>query len=262
MNKLYKNKDWLEKKYIEEEKLDRQIAKMCRVNQDVIGNWRKKFNIKTRSCGEREHLSKGNHCNLSSESLEWINGELLGDGRLNSISPYSAQFLYSSSKEEYINYVSKTLNSFGIKQTGKIYKSITKINNYGPYFGYYYFSLNYEELLPIWKKWYPNGKKIVPKDLILTPLTCRQWYIGDGCLDCLNRHPCIILSTQGFTTIDVERLKKELIKLGLNGTRQPASNIIHISVYSTKDFLNYIGPCPVKCYQYKWNYYKKKEDVK
>ncbi|GAJ16965.1 unnamed protein product, partial [marine sediment metagenome] len=38
---------------------------------------------------------------------------------------------------------------------------------------------------------------------------------------------------------------------GFQCTRE-SDNKIHISTKSTKDFLNYIGPCPVKCYEYKW----------
>ncbi|GAH48227.1 unnamed protein product, partial [marine sediment metagenome] len=116
-----------------------------------------------------------------------------------------------------------------------------------------------EELLSIWKKWYPNRKKIVPRDIKLTPLTVRQWYIGDGCLVPHNSgRSHIILCTEGFPIADVKWLADKLINLGFKAT-QYVSNISHISVYSTEDFLNYLGPCPVKDYKYKWNYYKRKE---
>lgn len=255
MIKLYQDKKWLKKKYIDEESSSPQIAKLEKVNSQTINNWRKKFNIITRSRGERQHLATGNHCNLSQEALEWINGELLGDACVQSYSSYSAQFCYTSKFPDYINYVSETLKSFGINQTGKIYLLITKFKQYGPsYTAFTYSSLKYAELLPIRKKWYPRGKKIVPRDLKLTPITCRQWYIGDGCLSSSkNFRPYIYLCTQGFTISDVEYLIKKLIKLGFKVTRQLYKNIIHISVHSVKDFLNYIGPCPVKRYQYKWN---------
>lgn len=107
------------------------------------------------------------------------------------------------------------------------------------------------------KKWYPKGKKIVPKDIVLTPLTIRQWYIGDGCLyrPPKNGRPRITLHTTGFPMLDVKWLIERLIKLGFKTTYQPHNNSIYISVYSVKDFLNYIGPCPVEDYQYKWDYY-------
>jgi len=32
------------------------------------------------------------------------------------------------------------------------------------------------------------------------------------------------------------------------------NNVIGISTYSTKQFLDYSGSSPVECYKYKWNY--------
>lgn len=194
---------------------------------------------------------KRNHCNLSKEGIEWINGELLGDGCLQSRSKYSAQFTYTSKHLKYCEYVKNTLEFFGILG-GKINKRYHK--NLGN-ITYHYRSLCYPELLVIRKKWYPKGKKIVPKNIELTPLICRQWYIGDGSLlHQEKKRPHLYLATNGFTILDVEWLVKQLIKLGFKTTRQPALNIVSISVYSTKSFLNYIGVCPVECYSYKWNY--------
>ena len=258
MNKLYRNKEWLERKYIGEEKSDRQIANEYGVVSGTVGYWRKKFNIITRNRGEAIHLAKANHCTLSSEAIEWINGELLGDGRLMSYSKYSAQFAYGSKFFDYCKYVSETLNSFGINQCGKINEHYYKEMNC---YTYFYGSLYYEELLPIHKKWYLYGKKIVPRDLELTPITCRQWYIGDGSLQlpkCLTFLPYIVLCTCGFSIDDVEFLKEKLNNLGFKATRYNCNNLIHISTKSTKNFLSYIGPCPVNFYQYKWDYYKKR----
>ncbi len=36
--------------------------------------------------------------------------------------------------------------------------------------------------LPYKEKWYPNGKKIIPRDIELTPLTLAIWFCDDGCL--------------------------------------------------------------------------------
>ena len=251
--KLYQTKEWLESIYSKDKNSDPKIAMICKVSQPTIGNWRKKFCIKTRPHGESIHLQNTNCCNLDSKSISWISGELLGDGCIQSNSNYSACFAYTSKYLEYIKYVSNILKSSGIEQAGKIGNLC-----FGIYHGYEYTSRNYAELLPIRKKWYPQGKKIVPRDIKLTPLVCRQWYIGDGCLTHSKTSSCILLSTCGFPIPDVEFLKEGLLKLGFKSTRQPSGNTIRISVYSTKDFLNYIGPCPVQCYQYKWNYYNKK----
>ena len=251
LNAIYKNKEWLIKKYIDEKLSTVYIAKICKVCGETILYQLKKNNITRRSFSESVHLAKANHCDLSIEALHWLYGELLGDGCLYKVSPYSARFQYASKHKEYIQYISNSLKSFGIKQSGRINKHKHKKHN--SYY-YSYKSYSYIELLPIYNKWYPDGKKIVPKDIVLTPLVCRQWYIGDGTLKCpVYERPSIRLCTNGFKVDDVNWLVKQLNKLGFKATRQPADNIIHILVDSVEDFLNYIGGCPVKCYEYKWN---------
>ena len=257
--KLYRNKEWLKNKYIDEKLSTTQISKLCNSGETVIGNWLRRLDIPIRSCGESLHLVRANHCDLSKKAIEWINGELLGDGYLCKVSSWSALFHYSSQYNEYIQYIERVLKQFGI--LGKFYK---RINKKSGNYDYSFYSKTYSELSPIRKQWYPEGKKIVPKDIELTPLTCRQWHIGDGCLrHPKNGRPSIRLSTDSFSIIDVNFLVKKLNNLGLKAMRQPSSNRIVISVYSTKDFLNYIGKCPVKCYQYKWDYIKevKKNDA-
>ena len=41
-------------------------------------------------------------------------------------------------------------------------------------------SHSYAELLEERKRWYPNNKKIVPKDIRITSTSCYWWFIGDG----------------------------------------------------------------------------------
>ncbi len=248
--KKHKDRNWLKGKYIDEKLSTVQIAKLCNCDSSTISYWLNKFNITIRSCGEGVYIRKTNHCDLSTEARQWLDGELLGDGCL-VFSNRSAKFSYGSKYKEYINYISDTLNSFRIKQAGKIRKYYYKKLSY-----YYYNSLSYAELLIIRKRWYPdNKKKIIPRDLKLTPLLLRQEYIGDGSLVHRKKHrPSIVLSTCGFPIKNVEWLVDELGKKGFKATRRPSNNIINISTYSTKDFLQYIGNCPVKCYQYKFNY--------
>ncbi len=169
---------------------------------------------------------------------------MLGDGCLQTYSYLSAWFAYTSKHLEYIHYVADTLAEFGITRAGKIHTNS----------GYYsYASLCYVELFPVWMDWYIYGGKQVPKDIELTPVVCRQWYIGDGCL-CKSPTgtPYINIATCGFLPVDVLWLVYRLKALGFHATHQPSRNTICISTRSTKDFLSYIGECPVKCYKYKW----------
>jgi hypothetical protein len=247
----YKNKNWLIDKYISEKLSANEIGKLCGKTKLTIYNWLKKYNIPRRSIGEASHLKQTHYCNLSQEAIEWINGELLGDGCLQKTSKYSARFQYTSKHKKYIEYIRDTLKSFGIKQSGEIYKRHLTDRNMDC-FTYQYHSLTYVELLSIRKQWYPNGKKIVPKDIELTPLVCRQWYIGDGFLKNKYKNPSIMLSTDNFTTSDVKYLVNKLFQIGINSQRQLSSNRIYIPIDSAKKFLKYIGNCPIECYKYKW----------
>jgi len=250
--KQYKNRDWLYKKYWNESLSATQIAELYSCGETTIGKWLRKFSIPIRSHSEARHLARGNHCNLSEEAREWLDGEIIGDGCLWSCSKYSARFAYGSKYKEYIQYVSDILKSFGIKQGGKIIEHYYKEMDC---YTYHYQSLSYEELRSIRKRWYPENKKIIPRDLELTPLVCRQWYIGDGCLHHQEKgRPHITLSTEGFPISDVEWLVEQLNKLGFKSARQPSKNTTRISTYSTKQFLDYIGKSPVDCYNYKFNY--------
>jgi len=246
------DKEWLRKKYVDERLSTYQIAKLCGTTPSVIKGQMRRHNIPYRSHSEAVHIARANHCDISKEAIEWINGELLGDGCLTGRSPYSASFACGSKYIEYIEYVRDTLKSFGIEQIGKINKYYHKDLNC---YSYRYCSRAYPELSIIRKQWYPEGKKIIPKDIKLTSLTLRQHYIGDGCLHkSEDSNPDIQLCTCGFSIFDVDWFIKQLVGLGFKATRWLSNNSIHISAYSTKEFLKYIGKSPVKCYEYKFDY--------
>jgi len=199
---------------------------------------------------------KSNSVTLYPHILDWLCGELLGDGCLyHPKGGVSAKFQYSSKYMEYTWYVAKTLDSYGIRQSGKICKRISKSDLVEKECTtYQYQSLSYIELQILYNLWYPEGKKIVPEGLGLPPVTCRQWYMGDGSLvHSRLKRPCINMSTQTFPVEGVNWLVSQLVALGFKASRQPNSNSIYISPYSVGDFLDYIGECPVGCYKYKWD---------
>ncbi|MCK4289105.1 MAG: helix-turn-helix domain-containing protein [Bacteroidales bacterium] len=47
----YENKEWLEKKYLEEKKSSIEIAKICDCTKPTILRWMKKFGIEGRPSG-------------------------------------------------------------------------------------------------------------------------------------------------------------------------------------------------------------------
>ena len=252
MKPFYKDQIWLRKQYIEKKRSPNDIANEIGVATNTIIYWLKKFHIPRRSYSEANHLKAANHVQLSPHAIEFIEGELLGDGSLYSRSQWSAAYSHGSKYKEYIDWLAERLSGFGIKQAG----SMVTQHPLGRYTTYNYISLSYEELKPMRDRWYPKGKKIVPHDLILTPLMVRQWYIGDGCLDTKRgKRSSIRLSTCSFSVQDVLYLAHSLRELGFNARRRSSHNIIYISPRSVARFLNWIGPCPPEIesiYGYKW----------
>lgn len=229
-----------------------QISLTYGVDRHTIIDWLRLIGVPIRSNAEAKHLAMGNHCVLSPKVKEFIDGELLGDMNLTSNRRFSALIKYSSKYMEYIGWLSQELQKHGIEQSGRICVDRLKGKNY-----YHYNSRQYEELLSLYQRWYPKGKKIIPEDISLKPLVCRQWYIGDGCLhhdrrENRNGKTHIGLYTNGFSVIEVRELVQKLCKLGFKATQQLAQNTIRVSTDSTQSFLDYIGDCPVSCYDYKW----------
>lgn len=249
----YKNREWMVEQYWGNERSAPDIAREVGKSPQTTHRWLVRLHIPRRSLSEAHHLSQANHVDLTPQTLEFIEGELLGDGHLRSSSRWSACYTHSSKYKWYLEWLSTVLSSFGIKQSGTLNYHT---DNRGT--GWHYESLSYEELRPLREKWYPDGKKVVPHDLTLTPLMIRQWFVGDGSLvKEKGKSPHIRLWTASFVEKDTKRLIAALKELGFEATRQHARNTIHISAYSTKQFLDYIDPCPLGIrdfYGYKFAY--------
>lgn len=160
---------------------------------------------------------------MNEEQRQVIIGSLLGDGHLcvgnRCINPYFC-INRSSKDEEYLRWESKKLENYlgnnGIsfydifdKRTQKTYKRISLRTRAD------------SDFLSFFKEWYPNKKKIIPADLILTPLIVAIWFADDGHISrrlslrndgktCKVGHYEGSIATNGFTYDEVVRLKELL----------------------------------------------------
>ncbi len=201
---------------------------------------------------------RANHFELNQHIIEYIDGLLLGDGCLHSYKDVSASYTQSITIKhiEWAEKIKQYFEHFGIESFIKIYNPK---NSYTQNQMVRIRTKNYREFIYFKKRWYLNGKKIVPRDIKLTPITVLNWYLGDGSL-CKNEKSgsySISLNTQSFTINDVNFLvnllkKTILIKptIILEKKKYPV-----IRIYRKRDvkrFLKYIGDPPVKCFEYKW----------
>jgi len=262
MEKMYMDEVWLRRQYLGCEKSAPQIAKEIDANPTVIYKWLRKHNIPVRSNADGIYLSKRNKIEITPYLKSLLEGELLGDGGLQlRKSGRSALYQHTTKHREYLEWLSGEFASQGLEQSGKLTQNQLAVTRKDgietKYSVWQYASLSYPELAKMKALWYPEGKKIVPKNIVLNPIVARQWYIGDGSLTHLNRdnsNPYIVLATCAFSEHSINTLIEQLSNLGFQATHQKVGNIIYIRTSSVKDFLDYMGPSPVSCYDYKFDY--------
>lgn len=115
-----------------------------------------------------------------------------------------------------------------------------------------------ERLTEQHSRWYPNGKKIVPRDISLDRSTLMWWYLGDGFLTRKKSRPNyrrIGLATEGFTDDDIEFLRSKLIELLGDDSIYIEGREIMIAKKALCNFIKIVGlKSPVSCYQYKFDF--------
>ena len=156
----------------------------------------------------------------------------------------------SSKDKEYLEYqfeVFKNFCSVGIKD--KVYFDKRTLKTY---YNSYFRTVVCEPFTILRKEWYPEGIKIVPKSLKLTPLICAIWFCDDGTICKQYKNSLrIALSTDGFKKSEVKFLKHLLldeIKIPFSITKKPNREkdegyYLYISRKEyIKTFVNYISP--------------------
>lgn len=198
---------------------------------------------------------------LSDIQKEVLYGALLGDGSLITHKHgKNSYFSYTSKSRQHVEYVISYFSQY-ITKTGICDTSYYDERTNKTYYRSIAKTWSNDVFTQEKQHWYPHGKKIIPNDLILTPLTCLIWYIGDGCISHNKRTQNIKLATQCFSKQEQENILIPQLKdfdaslmkadVSKNGEQQ---YFIYIPKRKIKKFIDYIGPCPIEDYQYKWEY--------
>ena len=106
------------------------------------------------------------------------------------------------------------------------------------------------------KRWYKNKKKCIPEDFVLTPDICLHWYLGDGGLAWSKNYlQRLELATHGFSYDEVKflctLLSKHAISSYITFDKNKLPRLM-ITKRGISQFLDYISPCSVECFKYKW----------
>lgn len=174
----YHDRTWLQDQYIVQGKTITQIAEEVSCSTRTIHKHLKRFGIPTRVRGKR-----GNHIEITEALLEYLDGTLLGDGHLSGYWAVSSSYNLTQRHLSYIHYVRNKLIHLDLDSGGNIWTRLHLCRN-GEYTVSHSFATRaYRELREQRDRWYPNGKKRVPKDVRLTPLSVRTWFLEDGSLE-------------------------------------------------------------------------------
>lgn len=232
-----------------------QCADILKCGISKIQRLMKEFNIPRRTSSD---WSKSNYIiQMTDEMYQILRGALLGDGSLGIGKGVNARFSYCSKSYQHVEYVT---NKFSQYSNVGIYKSnYFDKRNENTYEKYSFNTKVSPVLTEEYYKWYKNGTKHIPNDLILTPLTCKIWYIGDGSLRDSQQSTSQEIS---FATNCFEKEELEMVLIPQLSTFEAKlyydgyadAHIIKIGKKpNIIKFLNYIGECPFSDYQYKWN---------
>jgi hypothetical protein len=191
------------------------------------------------SKSSQSDISKFKFCNMTKYEKEVFDGLLLSDGCLGIKSRISARLTFGFKFIETLEAIRNEL------------KSITFSNiNIDKKTGCYHFkSKYYHDLLKENKRWYFNGNKKVPRNIIITEKSCYWWFIGDG----YNLRDNVYLCTDSFLKEDNLLLINKLNKLGFKPSLT-SKNRIRFNKKDTINFLKWIIPKDgiIDKYKYKW----------
>ena len=198
------------------------------------------------------------------EHIQVVIGSILGDGclkppskRENASSLWVSQH---SSKLSYLEWLHEKLGQ-GFA-----------MNPIKPKKGYqqHYFTTKPEKKLGrLFRKFYPQGKKLIPEDvgvLLKNPLSVAVWYMDDGTLDRRYKyHQNALIATYGFSFDGCERLSEALYRnfgLEVSVTKCKMRDKIYPRLYvkskSMGDFVSLIKPHIHPIFEYK---IKSNEDI-
>jgi len=196
---------------------------------------------------------------LNEKTIEWMDGFLLGDGSMsyNKKTFKGARFSFGSSEKQWTSYAMSGLIKYNPRKASSKGWKFRPQKPSRPTFSSA--TKTHPDISLQARRWYPNGKKIVPPDVRITPTSILLWYLGDGSIGGCSRKKTLIstnlhLSTCGFTPEENKNiLIPKLEKLNLRCKYGNSKNDIIICPDSIKTFFDIIGyKSPISCYDYKF----------
>ena len=168
-------------------------------------------------------------------------GTVLGDGYIRKFPGRKNALLeinHSFNQREYVDWKYKILENISASQPKSRNSNKGRI-------AYRFYTKQLPEISQLMNLFYRNGKKTIPDNINLDPISLAVWYMDDGsqCRDC-----DVYLNTQQFDLKDQIKLIAYLKELGLEARMNKDKNyyrlrFIKSSIPKLKEFIkNYIVP--------------------
>jgi len=215
-----------------------------------------RMGITLRSVSEGVHLAKRvSPVDLPERAMELFDGLLLGAGSLERGS-VGSRFSLGQRKDraEWLRDISRRFESYGIQHTigrgARRRKVVIKGDLCQRRDSLVIRTRSYPALTDLYARWYPDGRRRIPADLRLTPLSISQWYWGDGYVG--NGGYYAAFCTNGFTRQGVERLIGQLEdSFGWLPTTGARNQINLTRMEDRARLIEMVKPFVLPCFDYK-----------
>jgi hypothetical protein len=178
---------------------------------------------------------------VSNRQKEILIGSILGDAYITERG--QIQIEQSADQKEYLAWKKKELETIS-------YKNISFVKRFDKRYQKENYSFRFwtRQFFQDWRtKFYSNKKKVVPRDIQLTPLILAVWYMDDGCY---SDNKCVI-ATDGFSSNDIAFLRELLyVTYGIESSLKNSSKLL-ISNISIENFFSIISPHIILSMRYK-----------
>jgi hypothetical protein len=193
---------------------------------------------------------------LSASSV--LSGLLLGDGNLGIVSN-NARYQMDQSQQNCMDWLQLIASSFRIARipVSDGFPKPWLLKSHGEqYTGYLLLTRSCKALSDEYYRWYKNGIKIVPKDLVVDPVCLANWFMSDGGSRKNGISDITVaLSTCSFSTPDIDFLVQKLNKLDIYPSESRKDHVIRIyERHSVNKFMDTVSPYMVDSMKYKVKY--------
>lgn len=261
--------NWLIQKYINECLSSIEIGNIVGCSCRNVTRALTKYGIPVRNKSEGHRVKRCDHFIFN---IGIINGSLLGDSSISLPNHGTGNSYLCKTNVDYEHLLYFANQIFSKNPESRItgpFENKWGYENSKPFYRLSTYSK--PELTILRKIWYPDGIKIIPRDILLTKKSILHWFMDDGYSYFVTRFRGkkyeerivrVQFATQSFSKNDLEFLCQKILELfhikmtlrfhSRNGNVKGTGYFVEVSESQISDFFDLIGECPVDSLKYKW----------